>query len=151
MKAKRTFTIGRVDKIDLPEFNLEDLSCKIDTGAALSALHCHSVKVVEKEGVEYLHFKLLDKKHPQYQGKFYVTSDFRERNIKNSFGQEQTRYSLTTQVTLFGQTFKTEFTLADREKMLYPCLIGRNLLRQGFIVDVKKTHLSAKNKAKKES
>lgn len=148
MKKANDITIGRTDKIDLPEFELLELGSKIDTGAALSALHCHNVKVVEKDGVETLMFKLLDKKHPQYQGKFYSTTEFRERNIKNSFGQEQSRYSIITRAELFGKTYEVEFTLADREKMLYPCLIGRNLLRQGFIVDVRKTNLSAKRKAK---
>lgn len=147
MKAKST-VIGRIDKIDLPEFDMFDLGCKIDTGAAISALHCHSVKLVERDGVEHLYFKLLDKKHPQYQGEYYHTTDFRERKIKNSFGQEQTRFSLTTKVVLFGETYTTEFTLADREKMLYPILVGRSLLKNRFIVDVAKSNLSAKQKAK---
>lgn len=151
MKKPIRTVIGRTDKIDLPEFELENLGCKIDTGAAISSLHCHSVKLVEKDGVEHLYFKLLDKKHPKYQGVYYHTTDFKERVIRNSFGQEQTRFSLTTEIELFGQKFKTEFTLADREKMLYPILIGRSLLREGFIVDVTKTNLSAKRKKAKNT
>lgn len=148
MATKIKRTIGRVDKLDLPEFDMSELGCKIDTGAALSALHCHSVKVVEKDGVDELHFKLLDKRHPQYTASFYKTRDFRERKIKNSFGVEQLRYSFVTEVVLFGKSFKCEFTLADREKMSYPILIGRNLLRNNFIVDVARTNLSAKEKVK---
>lgn len=146
MRKQELTTIGRIDLIDLPEFDMVELGCKIDTGAAISALHCRNVKVVEKDGVEHLYFKLLDKKHPQYQSTYYHTTDFRERNIKNSFGEEQTRYSLITKVVLFGNTYKTEFTLADREKMTYPILIGRSLLKKRFIVDVSKSNLSAKHK-----
>lgn len=142
-------TIGRVDVLTLPEFDLEHLECKIDTGAALSAIHCHSVKIVEKDGAEELWFKLLDKKHPQYQGKYYKTRQFRERTVRNSFGQEQKRFSFITKTQLLGQTYKCEFTLADREKMKYPVLIGRNLLRQGFIVDVSKSNISLKESSKK--
>lgn len=144
MAQKRKITIGRVDEIALPEFELECLSSKIDTGAALSAIHCHSIKVVEKDGQEELWFKLLDKKHPGYQNKYYRTRDFKERKIRNSFGHEQMRYSITTNVKLFGLTFPCEFTLADREKMNYPCLIGRNMLKGRFVVDVSKKNLSLK-------
>ncbi|NVK04355.1 MAG: ATP-dependent zinc protease [Flavobacteriia bacterium] len=144
MAKKQKVTIGRVDEINLPEFGLESLSSKIDTGAALSAIHCHSIKVVEKDGHEELWFKLLDKKHPGYQNKYYKTTDFRERKIRNSFGQEQMRYSITTNVNVFGMTFPCEFTLADRDKMNYPCLIGRNMLKGRFIVDVTKKNLSVK-------
>lgn len=143
-------TIGRIDELSLPEFGLEDLQCKIDTGAALSSIHCQNVKVVQSNGVDELHFKLLDKKHPNYHKKYYKTTEFRERNIKNSFGQEQTRYSFVTTVKLFDREIQCEFTLADREKMTYPCLLGRNLLRQGFIVDVRKKNLSAKHKNKNQ-
>ncbi len=147
---KPKITIGRIDELDLPEFGLSDLQCKIDTGAALSSIHCQNVKLVEKNGVTELHFKLLDRKHPNYHKKYFKTTNFRERNIKNSFGQEQLRYSFITTVCLFNKEFECEFTLADREKMTYPCLLGRNLLRQGFIVDVKKRNLSSKSKAKSE-
>lgn len=151
MAKNAKWTIGRVDEIDLTEFDLQGLGAKTDTGAAICAIHCHSVKVVVKDDVEELWFKLLDKKHPQYQGTYYKTKDFRERKIRNSFGQEQTRFSITTKVKLFETEFTCEFTLADREKMNYPCLLGRNLLRQGFLVDVLKKNQSVKysNAAKK--
>lgn len=144
MAKKRKVVIGRVDELTLPDFNLENLGCKIDTGAALSAIHCHNVKVVEKDGTEELWFQLLDKRHPQYQRKYYKTTEFRERKIRNSFGQEQMRYSFVTTVQLFGESFPCEFTLADRDKMSYPCLLGRNALRSRYIVDVSKKNLSVK-------
>ena len=34
--------------------------------------------------------------------------------------------------------FKTEFTLADRSNMKYKALIGRNVLKKGFMVDPNK-------------
>ena len=48
MKAKSTKTkliIGARDKIDLPEFGLYELPCKVDTGAATSAIHCYQVRL----------------------------------------------------------------------------------------------------------
>jgi hypothetical protein len=42
--------IGTTDFIDLPEFKLQDVACKIDTGADTSTIHCSGIKLIEKEG-----------------------------------------------------------------------------------------------------
>jgi hypothetical protein len=90
---------------------------------------------------------LLDPSHPDYQQKTYRTSEFREKLIKSSFGQTEYRYAIKTDIILFGQKYHVELTLADREKMQFPILIGRNVLRRNFIVDVGKKNLSFKLKA----
>lgn len=139
MKDKLPFPIiiGATDHIDLPEFGLFNLSCRIDTGATTSAIHCHNVQLVENMGRKAVSFMLLDPEHPAYQDKTYYSFDFKEKIIKNSFGQSEKRYSIKTILLLFGRKFRTEMTLADREAMKYPLLIGRRLLRRGFIVDVR--------------
>jgi hypothetical protein len=57
------------------------------------------------------------------------------------------RYVIKTKVTLFGKTFKTEFSLADRQQMRYPVLLGRKLLRNRFIVDVSLENVSFSQKS----
>lgn len=146
MKVNKTekakLLIGTVDKIDFLEFNLKDIDCKIDTGANTSAIHCHKVQLHEKEGKSFISFQLLDPKHPAYQSITFSSYDFKEKIIKNSFGQTEYRYSIKTDIVLFGKKIKTEFTLADREQMRYPVLLGKRLLRRGFLVDVSQKNLS---------
>jgi hypothetical protein len=140
--------IGAVDKIDFPEFELFDLDCRIDTGATSSAIHCQNISIREKDGVEELTFELLDRKHPMYNKKKYKTKEFNKKVVRSSFGQEEIRYAIKTKVALFGEIFETQFTLADRVRMKFPVLIGRKLLRQGFIVDVRKKNISFNKKTK---
>jgi len=139
--------IGSSDKIDFPELTLTNVPCKIDTGAMTSSIHCHHVKLIEKNGEDYVTFKLLDPSHPLYQKKALRAKQFEERRIKNSFGQSEYRYVITTKVILFGKEIEAEFTLADRERMRYPVLLGKKLLKGNFIVDVSKRNLSHKKKA----
>jgi len=113
-----------------------------------SSIHCHEVKRIERGGAEYITFKLLDPSHPQYKNKAIRVDDFTERKVKNSFGQSEYRYVIKTEVTLFGETFEAEFTLADREKMRNPVLLGKRLLKGRFLVDVSKQNLSYKKKNK---
>jgi hypothetical protein len=145
---KEKLILGSIEKIDLPEFSLYDIDCRVDTGAATSAIHCHHIKVYQRAEKEYISFKLLDPSHPDYQQKTYRTSTFREKTIKSSFGHTEYRYAVTTDVILFGKIYHVELTLADREKMQFPILIGRNVLRKNFVVDVSKRNLSHKQKIK---
>lgn len=150
MKQKQKTIIGTRDKIDIPEFDLFNLPCKTDTGAATSAIHCHQVRLIESNGKEFISFCLLDPSHDAYNHKEFRTSNFKEKKIKSSFGDIEYRYTITCHVTLFGKTFESEFTLADRENMKFPVLLGRRLLRGRFIVDVAKANLSFKQKDKKQ-
>lgn len=148
MKVSKKYTIGRVDCIDLPELGLSNIQCKVDTGADTSSIHCHRVQIKEKDGKEYLNFKLLDPKHPDYQKKDFQIYNFKERRVRSSNGQLQFRYVITIDVIIYGQTYKTEFTLTDRGKMKYPILLGRKLLNKNFVVDVSKVNLSLTMKEK---
>ncbi len=148
-KTKKTLPktlIGELDCIDFPEFNLFDLPCKIDTGAYTSAIHCHRVRLIEAEGKEIIAFKLLDPSHKAYEDKEYRTTEFQERKIRSSSGHAEFRYVIKTQIVLFNKIYKTEFTLADREQMTYPVLIGRRLLKDNFIVDVALKDISYQQK-----
>ena len=41
-------------------------------------------------------------------------------------------------VEIGGKVFEAKFNIAIREHLRYPVLIGKNILRQGFIIDPKK-------------
>lgn len=145
-KKREKKVIGTVDTIDFVGLKLDDVPCKIDSGAQTSSLHCSKVRVIEKDGQEFLTFRVLDPSHEQYSKKKFVFDNFDERKIKNSFGSFEYRYVIRTKVRLFGQTLTCEFTLADRERMRYPVLIGKKLLKGRYIVDVSQRNLNAKFK-----
>lgn len=147
MKAIKK-VIGRTDRIDFPGLDLFDLPCKIDTGATTSAIHCHHVKLVEKEGVDHLRFQLLDPKHVLYNDKEFEFNSFEERSVRNTSGIAEDRYVIKTQVLIFGTQYDIELTLADRERMVYPVLLGRTFLQKRFVVDVSKNKLSHREKCK---
>lgn len=139
---KKKEVIGRSDKVDLPDLDLFDLDAKIDTGAYTSAIHYHHAEVIDRDDAKVLHFTLLDPKHPNYNDKSFYFEDFEEREIKNSFGDSEKRYIIKTKLRLFGKDFETEFSLSDRGALKFPILLGRKILKKGFIVDVARHNLS---------
>lgn len=141
--------IGRKDKIDFPQLRLYDIDTKIDTGAYTSAIHCHNIKLIDKDGEQKVRFNLLDPSRPSYNNKKFTLPVYGRRKIKNSFGQVEERYIIKTQILLFGELFDIELSLTDRSKMEYPVLLGRKVLRNRFLVNVVQTNLSYKQKLRR--
>jgi hypothetical protein len=138
--------IGRREKISLPEWGLKNISSKIDTGAYTSSIHCEYLEEKKEEGKKVLYFTVLNKKHRKYNGRLIRTENFTQKKVKNSFGQEELRYKVSTKIIMFGEEFEMEFTLSDRSKMKYPILLGRKILGGKFLVDVQQVNLSKKEK-----
>ena len=134
--------LGRYDRVDLPEFGLFDIHAKIDTGAYTSSLHCHHVNIVD--GI--LEFILLDEEHSEFTGTKLRCAEYALRDIKNSFGETERRFVISTTLKIFNQEITTEFSLCDRGSLKFPILIGRKILRDRFLIDVKKKNLSYKQK-----
>jgi len=130
--------LGRSDRVDLPGLGLTDIHAKIDTGAYTSSLHCSSAKVVD--GI--LEFVLLDEEHPEFTGMKFTFKEFDQRVIKNSFGEAEMRYIIKTTVRIYNKTYRTQFSLSDRDNLKFPVLLGRRVLKKRFLIDVSKTDIS---------
>jgi hypothetical protein len=134
--------LGRYDRVDLPELGLTNIHAKIDTGAFTCSLHCHKAHVVDGK----LEFILLDEEHPEFTGMKFAFEKYEVRNIKNSFGEVEKRYVIITTIKIFEEEITAEFSLSNRGSLKFPILIGRKILRDRFLIDVKKKNLSYKEK-----
>lgn len=133
-EKKPKHTIGRSTTIDLPELGCRAVPVRIDTGARTSALGAQSVTENPDGGLDVVFFV---PGNPFYTGKVKHFTSFGQTEVRSSNGHTSLRYTIRTRVVLSGRTIRATFTLADRSTQLYPVLIGRNVLRGKFIVDVK--------------
>ncbi|MEQ9296976.1 MAG: RimK/LysX family protein [Cyclobacteriaceae bacterium] len=138
--------IGRKDKIDLPELELFDIEAKIDTGAYGCALHCCQTKEVLHKEKRVLSFQVLDPEHPEFEGKVFYAANYSSKSVKNSSGGSENRYTIDTEVIVFGKKRTLKFSLTDRSEMRYPILLGRKFLTKHYLVDVQLKDLSFKQK-----
>ncbi|MCA9478245.1 MAG: ATP-dependent zinc protease [Nanoarchaeota archaeon] len=60
-----------------------------------------------------------------------------EKRIRNAHGFS-TRHIVDGHIMLSGKDILEHFTIADRAHMRFPILIGRNVLRRGFLIDPNK-------------
>ena len=57
--------------------------------------------------------------------------------IRSAHGRS-TRKRIKLEITLAGKKVSAHFTIADRQHMKHNVLIGRNILKKGFLIDVTK-------------
>jgi hypothetical protein len=137
--------LGRCDRVDLPKLGLYNVHAKVDTGAYNCSLHCSEAKVVD--GV--LHFVVLDEGHPGYTGLKFSFKKFKQKQIRNSFGESELRYVIKTRIKIFDRLIRAEFSLSNRGNLKFPVLLGRKILRDRFVIDVTKTDLYYNSKSLK--
>ena len=134
--------IGWREWISLTDFNNFFLKAKIDTGAAMSALHATHIKEYEFNGSRYVKFRL-------YQSKTYKMIKkpiMGYKTIKNSFGKKQLRPLVNISIKIGNQVIDTPITLTRRSGMTYPVLIGRSALGKNYRINPKRSYLTGKNK-----
>lgn len=136
--------LGRSDRVDLPKLGLYNVSAKVDTGAYNCSLHCKEVKVVN--GI--LEFT-LDDEHPEFNGAKFHFRKFRQKQIRNSFGESELRYVIKTQIKIFERLIRAEFSLSNRGNLKFPVLLGRKILRDRFVIDVTQKDLYYLSKQEK--
>lgn len=136
--------IGAVSTIDLPELGFISIPARIDTGARTSAIWASEVN--ENDGI--LNFKLFDKQSEFYLNKIIKVNNYDRRLVTNSTGPKEERYTVKLLIELEGRIIRGTFTLANRSAQTYPVLIGRNILRGKFIVNVKHRETRARKVSK---
>lgn len=128
--------LGRVEYVWLDGAN-HYLKARIDTGAKSSSLSATNVQRFERNGDRWVRFDvaLYDDQPP-------VTLEaplLRHVKIRQASVDELERRAVVKLSVRLGEIHEeTEFTLSDRNEMLYSVLLGRSFLRDIAVVDVAK-------------
>jgi len=136
--------IGWCELVDLPGLGLSDLHAKIDTGAATSSLHAIGIEPYEKDGEDWVRFRIpvgKTKRGPVGEARVYG-----KRRIRSSNGIMQVRYVIETPMKLGPLQWMGHMTLANRQSMIFPVLVGRRALRRGFLVNSGKRWMLGRHK-----
>jgi len=117
--------VGEVEDVILLPWGIK-LPARVDTGAAMSSLDARNLKV--KDG--FAEFQ-LSKKHGGLQLRLPVVDWL---IIRSSEASEQ-RPIVEIEFCIGPKRVHTRVNLNDRSTVKYPFLIGRNTLKEDFIVD----------------
>ncbi len=130
--------------VSLPEAGVEWIKAKLDTGARSSAIHAFDLEEFERDGDAWVRYSV----HPWQasdEDPVQVESPVLDaREIRSSSGHSEERLVVPMTLQLMGRTITAEVTLSNRDEMGFRMLVGREALRQGFVVDPSRSYLGAR-------
>ena len=131
--------IGRAEPVRFPELGDISTHARIDSGARTSAIWGEAN--VNPEGN-------LEVSYLGDNSTVHTFTTYGRMAVATSTGHIDKRFTVRLLVAISGKKIRATFTIANRASQVYPVLIGRNVLRGKFIVDVKvgKTLKAAENK-----
>ncbi len=136
--------IGWREWISFPDWDVEFLKVKVDTGARTSSLHVGEIEYFEKDSVPWVRFNVYPWQK-SLKDSMSVTAPVKDfRNVKSSSGCLQRRPVIMARIQLAGHTFPVELTLTNRSSMGFRMLLGRAAMRKNFIVIPGKSYLGIK-------
>lgn len=143
-----TVLIGWQEWCALPKLHLPAIKAKIDTGAKTSVLHASTIRPFHRHGELYVHFIV----HPLQRNEKFETACtakvIDQRTIKNSGGQKELRYIITTSVTLGAMSWMIDISLTNRDPMVFRMLLGRDALKGHSIIEPGKIFCQGKKTLK---
>ena len=129
--AEEKTVLGGVEDVVLLPWRVK-LPARIDTGAAKSSLDAREIKVQD----DMIEFKLPAK----YGGLRIHLPIMGWRHIRTPAGLER-RPVVELEICLGPKRFRTLVNLTDRSMVKYPLILGRNALRENYLVDVKRRRI----------
>ena len=126
--AEEKTVIGGIEDVILLPWGIK-LPARVDTGAAKSSLDAREIKVQD----DMIEFKLPKK----FGGLEIRLPIMGWRHIRTPEGLER-RPIVELEICLGSKRFRTLVNLTDRSMVKYPLILGRNSLRENFLVDVKR-------------
>lgn len=145
-KSESKIIIGAAEyiKIEPPGVTLK---ARIDTGAKTTSIDARNIIPFERDGKRWVKFSMYDGK----QEHKVERPVFDTVLIKRHGGESQRRFMIKIRVTAAEVSQLIPVSLTDRSSYEFPILIGRNFLKDYFIVDVAKNNILKKDKKKKKN
>jgi len=124
--------IGWREYVTLPDYGVDHIKAKADTGARTSALDVANIEYISDNRVRF--DLVIDRAHPEHS--VTVEADIvRTAKVKSSFGQAHTRPIIETRIRVGPIEKVVQFGLLCRRNMLCRMLLGRAALSPEFVVD----------------
>ncbi|WP_343995201.1 ATP-dependent zinc protease family protein [Terrabacter terrae] len=138
--AYSSTAVGWREWAGMPGIGLPWVKVKIDTGARTSSLHAADVEEFERDGRPWARFTVHPWQDSDADPQTVECPVHDRRRVRSSSGHVTRRLVVRVDLTLAGRTVPAEVTLSKRDRMGFRMLVGREALRQGYVVDPSRSY-----------
>lgn len=119
----------------LPDLGAAAVKAKVDTGARSSSLHAYDVEILDRGDGARVRFTIHPRQRSVDDGVVAVAELIDQRWVRSSSGHRELRPVVRTTISLAGRSWEIELTLTNRDEMGFRMLLGREAVRDRFVVD----------------
>ncbi len=130
--------------VSIPEAGVPWIKAKLDTGARSSSLHAFDIEVLGEGTDERVRFWVRPWQASSDDAVQVERPIHDRRTVRSSSGHTEQRIVVMLDIVVHGRAVPAEVTLTNRDAMGFRMLIGRQALRQGFVVDSSRSFLGGR-------
>jgi len=136
--------VGWREWIALPEFGVDRLYAKFDSGATMSSLHAEHIEVFKRGSNSWIRFFVIGN-HDSEETPYHCNAKLIDyRSIRSSSGHTESRPVIETTLYIAGYQWQIEVTLSNRESLECRMLLGRSALAGRCLVDCGRSDVLSK-------
>ena len=127
--------VGSEEWCVFEDLGIPAVKARTDSGAKTSSIQANNIKLIHRGTEEWVRFEV----NPLQENRSIVVvcqaKLYDKRIIKSSSGISEQRFVIKTPMTIGGDTFNVELTLANRDAMEFRMLLGREALMERYVVN----------------
>lgn len=136
--------VGWREWVGLPGVEVDWIKAKLDTGARSSAIHAFDLTEIERDGELWVRYAVHPWQGSDADARIVESRVLDRREVKSSSGHSEERLVVPMAVTLGERQITVEMTLSRRDEMGFRLLLGREALRQGFLIDPSRSYTAGR-------
>lgn len=147
--GRALLVIGWREPVALPDWGIDSIKTKIDTGARTSAIHVDNLQLLPRNRVSFDVIVALACGNRRPKRVTVETDIVRLSRVRSSHGQREQRLVVATRMRLGPVERTIELSLVSRQGMLCRMLLGRTALKGGFLVNPQQATLLSPSRGDK--
>ncbi|MDR5867771.1 retropepsin-like aspartic peptidase RloA3 [Halomonas koreensis] len=139
--AEGSDVVGWVEKTRILPWGVE-VKAKLDSGALTSSMQAEHIEEFQRDGEDWVRFvvEVEDERTGEVVERTFEREVFRRLKVTGAGGVDRRQVVLMT-ICLGDTRYEEQFSLEDRDDLIYPVLLGRRTLQSLGPLDVTETFL----------
>lgn len=144
IRSQQRPALGWREWASLPEWQVDHIKVKVDSGARTSALHASDLEWFDKDNQPWVRFTIQPWQRSEFDAVVAEAPVLTVRDVRSSSGETERRPVVATKVAVGGLLLDAEITLTDRSGMGFRMLLGREAMKGNFYIDAGHSYLAGR-------